>query len=133
MSEWMRKHARQIHPSAQALRPAVESTSRHYRVLHDGKLRRKTDGMPFTCRSRSSNRSAVRGQKTPKPADLSVTGLRRRHVLTHASSCQANGRWARSRDAAPLLAARGCPRDGCFLTARRRAIRSSLGRSDPRP
>lgn len=27
--------------------------------------------------------------KTPKPTDLAVTGLRRRHVLTYAGSCQA--------------------------------------------
>jgi hypothetical protein len=26
----------------------------------------------------------------PKPADLSVTGLRRRHVLTRACTCQAD-------------------------------------------
>ena len=101
----MRKDVREFIRRLEAVGLTVESTPGHYRVLRDGKPLRKANGMPFTLpfspdtirwrragdrrTPQARHRSVVRGQKMPKPANLSVTGLRRRHVLTRACSCQA--------------------------------------------
>jgi hypothetical protein len=101
----MRKDVREFIRRLEALGLTVESTPGHYHVLRDGKPLRKQNGIPFTLpfspdtiRWRRAAIVELRklgidlqapGPETPKPADLSVTGLRRQHVLTHALRCQA--------------------------------------------
>jgi hypothetical protein len=67
----------------------------------------------------------------PKPADLSVTGLRRRHVLTLAVSCQAAGALPPS----PQRQGRPTPTAAAFSKARRSADRllDAVASKPPRP
>jgi hypothetical protein len=98
----MRKDVREFIRRLEAVGLTVESTPGHYRVLRDGEPLRKANGMPFmlpfspdTIRWRRAAVVELRklgiesGQQTPKPADLSVTGLRQRNVLTRCRPCQA--------------------------------------------
>jgi hypothetical protein len=103
----MRKDVREFIRRLEAVGLTIEPTPGHYRVQRDGKPLRKANGMPFTlpfspdttqsagaelrspnCASSASACST--GPQMPKPADLSVTGPRQRHVPTphlHLSSC----------------------------------------------
>ena len=99
----MRKDVREFIRRLEAVGLTVESTPGHYHVLRDGKPLRKQNGVPFTLpfspdtirwrraaivELRKLGTTCSTRPETPKPADLSVTGLRRRHALTPARTCQ---------------------------------------------
>lgn len=99
----MRKDVREFIRRLEAAGLTVEPTPGHYRVLRKGKPLRRANGMPFMlpfpptraagAEQRSSNFASSastrrRRSETPKPADLSATGPRPRHALTHTRTCQ---------------------------------------------
>jgi hypothetical protein len=80
----MRKDMREFIRRLEAAGLRVQSTPGDYRVLRGGKPLRKANGMPSIRwrEPRSSNCGSSasiysRTPEMPKPADLSVTGLRR--------------------------------------------------------
>jgi hypothetical protein len=107
----MRKDVRESHPAARSRGPHGRVDAEPLpRPAPTASRSAKRTGCRSRCRSRptqsagaeprwsscgSSHRPVEAGQQMPKPADLSVTGLRPRHVLTRSYPCQA-GRVGRS-------------------------------------